>query len=158
VSDFELLALFGQILVIGRRSREGQPMKRLLAAMVAALMMVSLLTSVAFASNGNATKFTAAYPNGATTWTCSGVHVVNRNMIKDSETCVISGDLTGYVAGTYTSTDGSWGILPPFGSTGWITDYSGGNLYLYASSWTITMVDNLNGTFTANIVAYYPAS
>jgi len=104
---------------------------------------------VAFASNGAATHFNATYTNVAT-WTCSGSHVVNKT-IKDSETCVLSGDTSGFVAGVFTSTNGI-GTLPPFGPVQWVSDYTGGAT---ATSWTITMVNNLDGTFTANIVAYY---
>jgi hypothetical protein len=122
--------------------------------MTAALLLVSLLTSVAFASNGAATQFKTTYTNVAT-WTCSGSHVINKT-IKDSGTCVLSGDTIGFVAGVFTSTstDASgfgWGNLPPFGVTAWASDYNA----VWATSWTITMVNNLDGTFTAKIVAYY---
>lgn len=123
-------------------------MKKIFAAMVAALLMVALVSSTAFASNGKATQFTATYPVGAATWTCSGVHIVNKT-IKDSETCVISGDTTGYLAGTYTGAP--VGAFPPYGSITWLSDFNGA----LATTWTITMTDNGDGTFTANIVAYY---
>jgi hypothetical protein len=138
-------------------------MKKIFAAMTAALMMVALVSSMAFASSGKSTKFTATYqsqpsvsPAGhISTWTCSGTHVANKTF-KDSETCVISGDTTGFVAGTYTGTsaNGGVGTLPPYDSIVWNSDSpleSGAQ----ATSWTITIVDNLDGTFTATIVAYY---
>jgi hypothetical protein len=130
-------------------------MKKMFAAMTAAVMIVALVSSTAFASTAKPLQFTATYTvslNGSptSTWTCSGVHINNKTF-KDSETCVISGDTTGFVAGTYTSGTGGWGNLPPFGSVQWTSDFNSA----IATSWTITIVDNGNGVFTADIVAYY---
>jgi len=126
-------------------------MKKILALCAAlALSVVMVLPVAATTGKGSATQFTAAYANGTTTWTCSGVNVANKNVIKDNETCVISGDLTGYVAGTYTGSP--YGYFPTLGTSQWNSDYNGA----LATSWTITLVDDLNGTFTANIAAIYP--
>jgi hypothetical protein len=92
---------------------------------------------------------TYQYPS-ATTWTCSGVHIVNKT-VKDSETCVVSGDVSGFVAGTYT------GNYPITGYTanGWQSDFPGTFYGTQATSWTITETDNGNGTFTVELSAYY---
>jgi hypothetical protein len=129
-------------------------MKKIFAAMTAALLMVALVSSVALAANpgnGSATKFTALYdfPTG-TTWTCTGTHVANKNVIKDNETCVISGDVSGFVAGTYT---GNYPITG-YTASGWNSDFPG-TLNTAATSWTITETDNGNGTFTLGIAAIY---
>ncbi len=100
-------------------------------------------------TKGAATTFKMWYP-GATTWTCSGARVVNRVSVKDSETCLASGNTDGFIAGTYQGNP--TGPLPPYSSDAtWHSDFDGSP----ATSWKITMVDNGNGTFTAYIVAYY---
>ena len=125
-------------------------MKRLLC--IVAVVVAALGTgAVATASQGAATPFKATY-NGTpgATYTCAGAHVVNRVSVKDSERCVISGDTTGYVAGTYSGSP--LGFFPPVGiDADWISDYDG----TIASSWTFTVTDNGDGTFTIDIVAYY---
>ena len=124
-------------------------MKRLLC--IVAVVVAALGTgAVATASQGAATPFKATY-NGTpgATYTCAGAHVVNRVSVKDSERCVISGDTTGYVAGTYSGSP--LGFLPWYGISDWISDYDG----TIASSWTITVTENGDGTFTFDIVAYY---
>jgi hypothetical protein len=124
-------------------------MKRLLC--IVAVVVAALGTgAVARASQGAATPFKATY-NGTpgATYTCAGAHVVNRVSVKDSERCVISGDTTGYVAGTYSGSP--FGFLPWYGISDWISDYDGA----IASSWMITVTENGDGTFTLDIVAYY---
>jgi hypothetical protein len=102
------------------------------------------------------------YPEGSTTWTCAGSHVVNHGVVgsQDSETCLIAGDLSGYVAGTYTGTLGAYapcadGNLTPYGDVIWNSDYAPLNGEC-SNGWTITETDNGNGTFTAAISAFYP--
>lgn len=138
-------------------------MKRIFAALTASLLLVAMLSSVALASNGaTTTQFSASYLNIAQ-FDCSGAHVVKTSpkvSVKDSETCLLTGDTTGFVAGTFTSTymvgTQGWGFLPPYnfdgyGNAAWGSDYDGA----VATSWTITSVDNGDGTFTWTIVAYY---
>lgn len=149
-------------------------MKRFLVVlMLAAVAAIGFGSASAFASNGAGTPFKATY--GTTTvWTCSGAHVVNNSTLpgsKDSETCIVSGDLTGYQAGTYTSDPslgtetvpgcvgvGALGNLTPYGITGWESDYFPAHVgyCVLATRWTIVQIDDGNGTFTWNIDAYYP--
>lgn len=99
-----------------------------------------------FPSNGAATRFTFTWESDTT---CSGVHIVNKVSVKDTETCLYSGDTTGYTAGKYQGNPtgmNPWGFV-----SGWRSDYNG----VAATSWKITMVDNGDGTFTSHIVAYY---
>ena len=115
----------------------------------------------AVASNGAATPFSATYPTGSTTWTCSGAHVKNTGkdypagaVSKDSETCLVTGNVTGdgYAAGTYSGAPAGFLAGSPFGAnTEWNSDFNG-NL---ATSWTITEIDNGDGTFTVEILAFY---
>lgn len=148
---------------------------RFVVVLIAAMAAVGFGSATAFASNGAGTPFKATYPTGpATTWTCSGAHVVNKATSpgsKDSETCIASGDLTGYVAGTFTSDRNLGTVTEPgcigaaalgyqpaaAGITGWESDYffNLGQCVL-ASAWTMTLIDNDNGTFTLDILASYP--
>lgn len=144
-------------------------MKRLrfsLVLIVAAVAAIGFGGASAFASSGTATPFKAAYPGaGNAFWTCSGVHIANRPNLpgsEDIETCVASGDLTGYAAGTYASglscpsplPPGNYcGNFPPYGLQAWQSDYNGA----LATSWTITARGNDNGVFALKIVAYYPS-
>jgi hypothetical protein len=140
--------------------------KRLL--LIVGLAIAALGFSVAPAAASSpavVSPFTATYltvaSNGVdvSIYTCSGNHVDNngKGLVKqgflsqDSETCQITGNTAGYVAGTYSGNP--LGTLPPIGvgNVAWFSDFNG----VQAASWTITIVDNLNGTFTANILAFY---
>jgi hypothetical protein len=127
-------------------------MKRvLLAAAVVAGALVA--PTAVLASEGAATPFKATYtapaPSGVSDWTCSGAHVVNKVSVKDSETCLISGNTAGFVAGTFVGNPTA--NIPPFGDTGWLSDYNN----IEAKSFTATIVNNGDGTFTLDITAYY---
>jgi hypothetical protein len=99
-----------------------------------------------YPSNGAGTRYTFTYGSD---FTCSGLHVVNKVSVKDSEICLLSGDRTGLTAGKY---QGNPTGMTPWGyEKGWLSDYNG----VAATSWKMTMVDNRNGTFTMHIVAYY---
>jgi hypothetical protein len=138
-------------------------MKRLLLIAGLAIAALGFSAGPVLANNGSGagTAFAASYglpasDGGTTTWTCSGAHVVNKVSFKDSETCIISGDLTGYVAGTFSGNP--LGYFPPlfplFGLVPWFSDFPGEN-GATATSWTATVTANADGTFTQNIVAYY---
>ena len=142
-------------------------MKRLIGLTSAALIFGALIgpsTAMAAGNGAVATPFTAApYTTGTTTWACSGAHIVqtqaNNSFYKDSETCLITGDTTGYVAGTYSSDPNSpygpnTGILPPYGYITWNSDFTT-EFSAAATSWTVTISLNTDGSFTANIEAYY---
>jgi hypothetical protein len=131
-------------------------MKRLLVLVVGALIAATLgLSTAATAANGaTATPFKPApYPMAGSTWTCSGSHVVlskpHNSFVKDSETCLVTGDLTGFAPGIYTGNP--TGTLGPFPNDDWLSDFN----LAPATSWIITILDNFNGTYTALVVAYY---
>jgi hypothetical protein len=118
-------------------------------ALVAAL---TFSVSFAVASKGAATPFKATYtdPVEGTTHTCSGARVVQKSgVVKDSETCLVTGDTSQIIPGTY---GGSAVVCTPWlGCSGWSSDYDGRQ----ATTVTVTYVDNGNGTFTLYLVAYY---
>ena len=88
---------------------------------------------------------------------CSGAHIVNVNtgMIKDSETCLFSGDTSAFVAGTYSGDPA--GVVPWFSDepTLWVSDYPGYTEFVFATHWTFTLVQNGDGSWTAEMVSYY---
>ncbi len=138
-------------------------MKRFLVGlMVAAVAAIGFGSVTAFANSGDGagTAFKAMYnvaavDGGTTTWTCSGAHVVNKVSFKDSETCILSGDVTGYANGTYSGNPAGFLAGSPFGAgTEWASDFVGEHGAV-ATSWTIVETDNGDGTFTLDIVAYY---
>jgi hypothetical protein len=138
-------------------------MKRFLVGlMVAAVAVIGFGSVTVFANNGNGagTAFKATYTvpaidGGTTAFTCSGAHVVNNVSFKDSETCILSGDLTGYANGTFTGSPAGFLAGSPFGAaTEWSSDFKGENGAV-ATSWTMVETDNGDGTFTLDIVAYY---
>ena len=125
-------------------------MKRLLVMLAIVVAAMSAATQAAGdPGNGAATPFKATYPSGTTTWTCSGAHVVNKNFIKDSETCLVTGNTAGYQAGTYSGSPS--GFFPPYGIVFWQSDFNG----VIATSWTETVTDNGDGTFTVDVLAFY---
>jgi hypothetical protein len=138
-------------------------MKRLLLIAGLAIGALGFAASPVLASNAATTvKFTATYAVGAATWTCSGKHIDNHGIpgSQDNETCLVTGDVTGYVAGTYTGTLGAYapcadGNVPPIGDALWNSDYPP-ILGLCSNGWTIIETDNGNGTFTVAITAFYP--
>jgi hypothetical protein len=87
--------------------------------------------------------------------TCTGVHVVTQGQSpEDIETCVSPGSTN---VGTFQSNPGSpYGVGPWGYSATWTGDY-----YLtigetvIASSWTITSVNNSNGTDTGYVDSFY---
>jgi hypothetical protein len=135
-------------------------MKRflLLVGVFAALTSTAV---VATASNGAATPYKATWTDvtGASA-TCSGAHVVftngaNNGTFKESETCLLSGDTSRVVAGTWTGAPYFYNYSNlGYGPWYWLSDYPG-NLGQLADSVTVTNVDNGNGTFTQYAVSYY---
>ena len=138
-------------------------MKRLVVGvMVAAAAAIGFGSVAAFANSGDGagTAFKATYPSGAidggvSTFTCSGAHVVNKVSFKDSETCIVSGDVAGYANGTYSGSPAGFLAGSPFGAgTEWASDFAGENGAV-ATSWTIVETSNADGTFTLDILAFY---
>src|SRR5438034_10579690 len=77
-------------------------MRHLMVVTVVLLAFASFPATVS-ASNGAATPFKAAFsaatPDGFADFTCSGAHSVNET-VKGRETCLITGDTNGFLAGT----------------------------------------------------------
>ncbi|TMB90519.1 MAG: hypothetical protein E6J18_14155 [Chloroflexi bacterium] len=126
-------------------------MRRLMVVTVVLLAFASFPATVS-ASNGAATPFKAAFsaatPDGFADFTCSGAHIVNKT-VKDSETCLITGDTNGFVAGTYFGNPTA--DIPPLGVVPWFSDFNS----VQASRFIATFVDHGDGTWTNYIVAYY---
>jgi len=135
-------------------------MRRLLVSLTGALALCALAAAGASAAPGSgaATPFKATYVDSAlgATATCSGAHIEQTNgatagTIKDSETCIISGDTSSVPTGTIVG-DPNY-TFPALGNTQlfWQSDYNG----LIASHVTLTFTPNGDGTYTEEVVAYY---
>jgi hypothetical protein len=100
-------------------------------------------------TNGATTHYTFWWP-GATTYTCTGTRVVNKARVMDNQTCLATGYTDGFIAGTYKGDP--TGSVPGWGDdVHWYSDFDGS----VATSWTVTFVDNADGTFTVTIHASY---
>lgn len=152
-------------------------MRRLLVGLVAASVAAMLsVTGVSASSGATVTHFTATYPSLlGEIFTCSGSHIVKtapKAFVKDSESCIVSGNVGTYYAGTFTSgiacppeyglpPGNECGSFPPVAGVPGIIDgivywFSDFNLAV-ATSWTMTITRNPDGTFTDDTVAYYPS-
>jgi hypothetical protein len=144
-------------------------MKRLVLGTAGSLVLgavaVLMVPSAALATitPGAVTLFRVAYEiTPGTTWSCQGTHVVNNvQSSKDLELCLVKGDTTGYVAGTYRSdpTNPGYGNTPGIGYHPWNSDYwySVNSSLVLASSWTITEIDLGKGIWIATVVASFPS-
>jgi len=126
-------------------------MKWYAAAVIAVVAVLVSATSAVAAGNGGATPYTASWDAGFHA-DCSGAHIVNSNtgMVKDSETCLLTGDTSYLVAGTYTGDPRGTFPWSPY-QWRWASDYDGA----LATRWTNTFVDNGDGTWTLSAVTYY---
>lgn len=144
---------------------------RLHASKLIVLALVVLafgaLTAVASADgNGTqTTQFKVTYHDGfGYENTCSGVNQVKKDgSAYDSETCIVSGDTSRFVAGTYessTTTASGCGVITPgapgYGPGGiiFLSDYPGlaGKC---GTSWTETFTPNADGTWTIEYKVQY---
>ena len=156
-------------------------MKRIVIAAIAlAVSVVGFTGGTALAFDRSVTPFTATYPgpDGKTTWTCSGNHIVQNHIVKDVETCLVTGDTTGWVAAVYHSdaelpcepnlVPPLTGVCGPFepplvtflgGYAPWFSDYApenGANAIRWKQDVTAaTRHGQRNGSFTDQIAAYY---
>ena len=123
-----------------------------LAQSIVLLLTLFTINGTAHAAGGGATPFKAQYTNLLfnTLDTCSGAHVIQGNgKVKDSQTCILSGDTSLVVTGTFVGNPGF--CIPNNPCAVWASDFDG----QIAKSVTITIVDNGDGTFTETVVAYY---
>ena len=142
-------------------------MKRFVVGLMLAVAGAGFSGATATASNGAShTNFAVTYPGSpGTTWVCSGTRLVNHGIgTRDKETCLISGDLTGFSNGTFSSDPKLTGTVPQcppsagvgfvFGiATCWSSDFDGA----IATSWTQKFTDNrtVPDTFTFRTTAFY---
>ena len=131
-------------------------MRRWLVVLAGALAVSAsstLSVGAASASNGAATPFKATYIDNSfgSLATCSGAHVIQGNgVVKDSETCILSGNTSTVTAGTTVGNPiYSFAGIP--GEVEWASDFNGA----IATHVTLTFVANRDGTFTEYVVAYY---
>jgi len=135
------------------------------AAAGTALILASGLTTACTATSQAAshraavTHFTAHYTvDGVDRWTCSGTHAVSTgDHAKEAETCLITGDTTGYAKMAGTFSGHPIAKLPNWPAGPWHSDYN----HAKATSFTIATKDaghrDSSGyeTYQAHITAYY---
>lgn len=130
------------------------------ALIIAGGLTAALIATSSAAPPPTATAhFTAHYVvDGVDQWTCSGRHVISQgDRAKDTETCLITGDTTGYATMVGTFTGHPNASLPRGGAHPWHSDYN----RAVATSFTITIKDagHLDSkgfeTYQADITAFY---
>lgn len=120
------------------------------AAVAAAVASLALVAgALAGPGSGTSTPYAITFSGAGQTWTCTGIRFVNRDIIQDGERCLISGDTTGIFAGTFSGSP--YGAFFSRPNSRWASDYD----QQIATQWTMTVTDNGNGTFTAQILAFY---
>ena len=128
-------------------------MRRFFLLTVAGIVAVCAVT-VGFASagNGSATSqfFTSYNDSNGVESDCTGTRVVQKDgTVKDSATCILSGDTSRLVAGTVKGNPGY--CLNAVCWPAWVSDFDG----KIAKSVNLTLTANLDGTFTQKVTAYY---
>ena len=135
------------------QGRTGGSLKRTVAAAAIATVLgfgvLAASSAPVLASGGTATPFKAAYSDAGTEYECSGVRIVNRVSVKDSETCLITGDTSWLYAGFFAGDP--YGDVPGCTHCLFVSDYDG----RLATSWSTTVVDDGDGVFTAYVVMYF---
>lgn len=128
------------------------------------LAVFALTVGVTAASaSGYGTPFKVSGPG----YSCSGSHVVNSQVTKDSETCFFdAGSGVTAVPGKYVSSpcllDSRYGCIEigGIGLISWFSDYAynispGGGAIVYATSWTLTIKAYHDGSETWTIEAIF---
>ena len=128
-------------------------MRRFLLLIVTGMVTICAVNvGSAFAGNGSATSqfFTSYTDTNGVESDCTGTRVVQKDgTVKDSATCMLSGDTSRLVAGTIKGNPGY--CLNAVCWAAWVSDFDG----KIAKSVNLTLIDNGDGTFTQKVTAYY---
>ena len=128
-------------------------MRRFVLLTVTGIVAVCAV-SVGFASAGNGSTtsqfFTSYNDSNGVESDCTGTRVVQKDgTVKDSAICILSGDTSRLVAGTVKGNPGY--CLNAVCWPAWVSDFDG----KIAKSVNLNLTDNLDGTFTQKVTAYY---
>ena len=127
-------------------------MRRLLLG-IALAVGLGLVPVNAAAGSHAVIQFSADYsgstPQGDIFFDCSGIRAVDAYVLKDTETCTVTGAVSGFVAGTYFGRPNA--VVPPLGLTGWGSDYDG----RIATMFVQRIVANGDGSLTIRTIAFY---
>src|SRR5262245_40819015 len=127
-------------------------MRRFFLLTVAGMVTICAV-SVGLASAGGGsttTQYTTSYFDHGVESDCTGTRVVQKDgTVKDSATCILSGDTSRLVAGTVKGNPGY--CLNAVCWPAWVSDFDG----KIAKSVSLTLSDNGDGTFTQKVTAYY---
>jgi hypothetical protein len=150
------------------------PFMRLRTRLLSILAVPALFLGISLASAGAASASTTPNANAAqngkisatydqfyfdsngghvVTFACTGEHIQNSAQTKENETCAITGDTSGLVAGTFASFPGGPGdgIFGAFGDEYWYSDYNG----VFATSWQATFKQTGNGSWSLRMYPVY---
>ena len=123
----------------------------LLLAVTGMVTICAVNVGSASAGNGSATTefFTSYFDNGVES-DCTGTRVVQKDgTVKDSASCILSGDTSRLVPGTVVGNPGY--CLNAVCWAAWVSDFDG----KIATSVNFKLIDNGDGTFTQKVTAYY---
>ena len=128
-------------------------MRRFLMLTVTGMVAICAV-GVGSASAGNGSATTQFYTSYTDTnhvqSNCTGTRVVQKDgTVKDSGTCILSGDTSRLVSGTVIGNPGY--CLNAVCWPAWVSDFDG----KVAKSVTLKLSDNGDGTFTQKVTAYY---
>jgi len=128
-------------------------MRRFFLLAIAGVVATCAL-SVGFASAGNGSdtsQFFTSYTDGnGVQSACQGTRVVQKDgTVKDSATCILSGDTSRLAAGTVKGNPGY--CLNGVCWAAWVSDFDG----KIAKSVILNLTANGDGTFTQKVTAYY---
>src|SRR4051794_34753718 len=127
-------------------------MRRFLLLTVTGMVTICAVNvGSASAGNGSVTsQYFTSYTDAGMESDCTGTRVVQKDgTIKDSATCILSGDTAGLVPGTVEGNPGY--CLKSVCWPAWVSDLDG----KIATSVNLTLIANLDGTFTQKVTAYY---
>jgi hypothetical protein len=128
-------------------------MRRFLLLTVTGMVTICAVNvGSASAGNGSATSqyFTSYHDTNGVESDCTGTRVVQKDgTVKDSATCILSGDTSRLVSGTVVGNPGY--CLNAVCWPAWVSDFDG----KIAKSVNLKLTDNLDGTFTQKVTAYY---
>ena len=128
-------------------------MRRFLLLTVTGMVTICAVNvGSASAGNGSATSqyFTSYHDTNGVESDCTGTRVVQKDgTVKDSATCILSGDTSRLVSGTVVGNPSY--CLNAVCWAAWVSDFDG----KIAKSVNLKLTDNGDGTFTQKVTAYY---
>jgi hypothetical protein len=139
--------------MLGSSNDGGIIVRRFLLLTVTGMVAICAVSvGSAYAGNGSATSqfFTVYTDTNGVQSDCTGTRVVQKDgTVKDSATCILTGDTSRLVSGTIVGNPGY--CLNAVCWPAWVSDFDG----KIAKSVILNLTSNGDGTFTQKVTAYY---